>query len=959
MAIALPGLDKVPEGPLRDFVSAVHAIYDAAGQPAARVIAKATVDLPTHEFQSVSHETVSATLRAGTVPAWEKIRSMLHVMTAMAPFEYDLTALEQDMIALWRLARHVLQDTPQAPVIPVQPQPNLTPPPPAAPQVDVTLLAGVRPPAAPGFVGRGALIEWMGDALAGGTDVRLVLYGPVGTGKTQAVLQYLERHADADHPVWWVPSTTVEAARASLVELAAVLGVEAHHRVERTVRLLLDRLETQGFPYLMVFDGLDGQDLLRMVPNGGHVIITTCDPVIGRDVSSVGVEVADLDHAEAEELLRRHEPGVVPERIQGVLDTYGRTPLALRQTVAWWQAARTPFDVSDGVNPADRLTIVAADGYGRSASRALLFALDRLEAASRPALRLLETLSCFAPVPVSKHLLGRGMGAKVDPALAEALRGEVALTKAIAELCRHGLARLADDGRRVEVMPLARLVAFRALSGEEAGRARGHAHALLAAADPGWPDEQAESAELYWEIAAHVEAAGLVSARTSEAREVVYHQIRFRYLHGDHAAACHLGERAYLTWRAGNDPAQDDHLVLRTSQEWANALRAAGRYEKAGELTRAAMSQLRVDPLYGEQHRYTLAMAASRAADLRISGDYRQAREFDEETLERCEAGFGDDHPRTTMSRHNLAVSLRLNGDFAAAEQLDRSALRQHRDTFGDGNWRTLLSVNALAEDLNGQGRYQDVLDEVEPMVSRVEPPPRTRMYRGLLLARRALALARRGTGRLVEALDLLELSHAECAELFGERHEYTLAVRMSHANTLHMLGRTDEAANEATLAHASYRELFGGRNPLTVAAEINLANMLRARGEHARAMRIDVASSESLKDKVRREHPFSVAAAVNLASDYARIGHPERLAASRRAFDLAKRVHHQPDHPARIAAEANLTIDSAAVSGPAASGMRQQVLLRLGGLYGPDHPIAVTVARGDRIDCVLEPPLP
>jgi len=101
------------------------------------------------------------------------------------------------------------------------------------------------------------------------------------------------------------------------------------------------------------------------------------------------------------------------------------------------------------------------------------------------------------------------------------------------------------------------------------------------------------------------------------------------------------------------------------------------------------------------------------------------------------------------------------------------------------------------------------------------------------------------------------------------------------------------------------------------------------------------------------------VAAAVNLASDYAHIGHPQRLAASRRAVELAKRVHHRQDHPDRIAAEANLTFDSAAASGPVAAATRRGVLQRLSDLYGPDHPIAVIVARGNRVDCVLEPPLP
>ncbi|MEV4133205.1 FxSxx-COOH system tetratricopeptide repeat protein [Dactylosporangium sp. NPDC049742] len=957
MAIALPGFDKLPDGPLRDFVSAVHALYDAAGQPAARVIAKATLDLPAGEFQSVSHETVSATLRAGTVPAWEKVRSMLHAMASMAPFDYDLTALEQRTIELWRQARHETQVPLPVDTAPAGPEPRL-PSRPAVPAGAVPPIVGVRPPAAAGFVGRDALLAAMRDALAPG-DVRLVLHGPIGTGKTQAVLQYLERHADAEDQVWWVPCATADTAQVSLIELAAALGIEPHHRVQQTVRLVLDRLEAHRFPYLMVFDGLDHPELLRLVPTGGRVIITTRNPALGTDASSVGIEVTDLDAVEAETLLRLYEPAAEAARIQGVVDMYGRTPLVLRQTVAWWRAAGGVLDTSDGVDPVDRLATVAADGYGRSASRAVLFALDSLEAASPPALRLLETLSFLAPVPVSRQLLHQGRRATVEPVLAAALQNEIALAKAIAELCRHGLARLTDDGLRVEVMPLARFVTSRSLPRDEASRARDQAHALLAAADPGWPDDRPESVDLFQEIAAHVDAAGLVSSRSSEVRRTVYHQIRYRYLIGDYAVAGELGEQASLAWRVGNEPEQDDHLVLRTTQQWANALRAGGRYEQAAELTRAAMSQLRVDPSYGEAHPYTLAMAESRAADLRISGDYQRARDIDEETLERCEETVGDDHPRTTMSRHNLAVTLRLIGDFPAAEALDRTALRQHRSIFGEDNWRTLLSMNSLAEDLNGQGHYQDVLDEVEPMVARVDRRPGTRTHRALVLAGRAFALARRGIGRLTEALELLERCQLQCVQLFGESHAYTLAVRMSHANTLHLLGRDDAATDSLTRVHDSFRRLFDARNPLTVVAEINLANVLRARGEHTRAMRIDVAGIESLLDKVGREHPFSVAAAVNLASDHAWVGHPHQLDASRRAVDLAKRVHRRETHPDRIAAEANLTIDAAAADDPAAATSRQQVLARLVDLYGPDHPTALTVAHGDRVDCILEPPLP
>ncbi|GFJ78945.1 ATP-binding protein [Phytohabitans houttuyneae] len=949
----MPGLDKLPEGPLRDFVAAIHEIYDVAGQPAARVIAKATVALPS-EFQSVSHETASAMLRASTVPAWEKVRSMLHVLASMAPFDYDSTLLEQRTVELWRRARHELQDT-----VPPHGEERARPIAPAATvaeREEPAPLIGFRPSAAPGFIGREGLIESIHTTLHSGPDVRLVLHGPIGAGKTQAVLQYLDRHTAADDPVWWVPSATTDAARTSLIDLAAALKIERHHRVDRTVKLVLDGLASRRFPYLMVFDGLDEPGLLSLVPNGGHVIITTRDPALGDNGSRIGVEVPDLTDDEAELLLREHIPDAAPEAREKVVEAYGRNPLALRQTVAWWRDTTVPVEWSDGALLAYRMAAGAVDGYGRSASLTVLFALDRLEAASRQALVLLEALSFFAAAPVSKDLLGRGTVAQNETPT-EMPQGELALNKAIIELRRHGLVRYADGGRQVEVLPLVRHVVRHALSGGEAERARCHAHTLLATADPGPPDDL-RPVEIYREIAAHLDATDLVTSAELKARTTVYHQIRFHYLYGEYTAACDLGERAYRAWRVGNDPSGDDHLVLRTSQEWANALRAVGRYEKAAELTRSAMSELRVDPAYGERHSYTLATAGSRAADLRIAGDYRRALEFDEDTLRQCRDSIGDDQPRTIMSRHNFAISLRLTGRFREAEEVDRIALRQHRDAFGEDNWQTLLSINALAEDLNGQGRYQDVLNEVEPMLERIETRERTRMERGLMFARRALALARRGIGRLEDALALLDTSYDECARLFGEHHEYPLALQMSRANTLHLLGRADDAIEQASSVIDSYGRLFGPRNPLTVAAQINLANVLRARGELGQAMRIDGASSEALLDKVGQDHPFAVAAAVNLASDYAQSGHPNRLTASRRAVELAKRVHPRPDHPDVIAAEANLAVDLIAVDGPKASSTRQRVLQQVEGLYGQDHPMVSTITRGDRLDCVIEPPL-
>lgn len=957
MAIPMPGLDRLPTGPKRDFVAALHDLYDAAGQPAARAIVKNATQLP-REFDTVSHETVSATLRASSLPTWDKVRSIVRVLADRTPDDFDTTGCEQRMSVLWRQARRADQDdqtepgdiiaagTLQRPSrVRARPVPQLPDSPPAP---------GTRPEAVARFVGRESLIAAIHEAFSDATDVRLVLHGPAGSGKTQAVLHYLDRHPGST-PVWWVPAGTVESIMRSLVALAAVSGIDIRARLQQTVRQVLDLVESGRIPHLLVFDDLQGPDLLALVPNSGHVIITTRDPAIGHDGSSRDLRVGDLDDDEATLILREHEPGVTADTVATIVGVHGYTPLGLTQVVAWSRQTGVPLAGPVPADPTDCLTSTPVEGYPSSAFMALLFSMERLETASRQALFLLNVLACFAARPISKELLrGSPSPAPGDP---------VAMNVAITELCRHGLARLTDDGDLVEVLPQARLVARRAMSREDRAEAHTHAQTLLAAANPGWPDDQ-PSTHLYREIAHHAQAVGLTESDSIAARRAVYHLIRFLYLAGDNTTACELGEQADLRWREGDNPSRDNYLLLRTTHEWANALRALGRYDQAGRLTLRAISQLRVDPDYGEDHRYTLAMASSRAADLRIAGKYQRALEIDRETFQRCLLLYGENHQRTTMNRHNLAISLRLKGDFRDAETVDRDALRRHRTTFGDGDWRTLLSVNALAEDLNGQGRYRDVLDELGRVVTAIEQHhreqgrQRTRMERGLLLAKRALALAHRGAGRYAEARGQLASAYAECAELFGERNEHTLALRMSYANTLHLLGLSGDALAAAELVLADYRRMFGVDNPLTSAAEINLANILRALGETGAALNIDRLSSEALRETVGLEHPFAVAAAINLASDYAQNGHPHRIEASRRAVELARRVHRS-DHPDVIAAETNQTLDLAAAGHPSAAFRRHQALGRLEEVHGSGHPITAMANRGERVDCIVEPPLP
>ena len=77
--------------------------------------------------------------------------------------------------------------------------------------------------------------------------------------------------------------------------------------------------------------------------------------------------------------------------------------------------------------------------------------------------------------------------------------------------------------------------------------------------------------------------------------------------------------------------------------------------------------------------RHTLMAAHYLAWALLELGRYAEARDLNQDTLERRRRVLGDDHPDTLNSAHNLAVVLRELGDVQAARDLDQDTLARHR----------------------------------------------------------------------------------------------------------------------------------------------------------------------------------------------------------------------------------------------------------------------------------------
>jgi hypothetical protein len=104
VGIGMPDQERLPPGPRRDLVAALHELYEFAGRPATRRLSAAIRDrddLP----GTLSHEGVSAVLRGvGGCPRWHNLVSLVRVLVDGAVSKRDVEVEVLRIHALWCLA---------------------------------------------------------------------------------------------------------------------------------------------------------------------------------------------------------------------------------------------------------------------------------------------------------------------------------------------------------------------------------------------------------------------------------------------------------------------------------------------------------------------------------------------------------------------------------------------------------------------------------------------------------------------------------------------------------------------------------------------------------------------------------------------------------------------------------------------------------------------------------------
>jgi tetratricopeptide (TPR) repeat protein len=567
------------------------------------------------------------------------------------------------------------------------------------------------------FTGRDGLLAAVRERLlAGDKAVVQALQGMGGVGKTQLAIEYAHRFAGDYDLAWWVNSDPPGLIGDQFAALGAALGcVQAGAGSEMVRAAVLAELRGRD-RWLLVFDNAENPADVRLwLPGaGGHVLITSRERHWAEIAAPVEVDV--LARSESVTILQGRVTGLSGADADKLAAQLGDLPLAIAQAAGF--IAETSMPAAQYL---DLLRIQAGplldqvtpgSGYPRSLAAATQLIADQLDRDDPAASQLASLCAFLAPEPVPEDLFTSASG-ELPAELAARAASPLAWRQTLAHLARQSLARI--DQRGLVMHRLAQAILRDRLTPAQGTAVRERAEAILAAndpADPGNPVTWPKWARLM----PHLLVADLATTSNPVLCWMACNACRYLLARGDARIAYDLASELRQQWRERFG--DDDQKTLEATLCLGWALREMGRYAEARDLDQDTLDRRR--RVLGEDHPDTLTSANNLANDLHRLRGFQAARDLHQDTLDRRRRVLGEDHPDTLTSASNLANALYMLGRYAEARDLHQDTLDRRRRVLGEDHPNTLTSASNLANDLRSLGEVgvapdRDALSRMEP----------------------------------------------------------------------------------------------------------------------------------------------------------------------------------------------------------------------------------------------------
>ncbi|MCK9893017.1 FxSxx-COOH system tetratricopeptide repeat protein [Frankia sp. AgB32] len=820
--------------------------------------------------------------------------------------------------------------------------------------------AGV-PARNPAFVGRESVLAHVRDRFVGREgppSSTQVLQGLAGVGKTQLAVEYVYRFRSSYDLVCWVGSEQPALVRSGLAALAPVLGLDSrsgHEPIDEVLNAL--RLGDPYRRWLLVLDNADSpDDIIPLIPHGpGHVLITSRNRRWhGRQDR---VEVNPFSRAESIALLRRRAPALTAEVAAQLAVALGDLPLALELAGAWHAETGMSAERYLQLLESDPGPLLWEGEITTNASpiaRTWMLSVDRLREKAPTAARLAELCAFFGPEPISLTILyGDGLKDLPEPG-DQVFRDEITLGTAVRHVTEHALARVDEKDQSLEMHRLVQAVIRDDLAPPRRADVSRRVQAILAAADPGTPDDPA-SWPRYSLLRPHIGPAGAALSDSPEVSGLVANVVRSLYTQRDHSGCRELAQETLEIWRS--ILGEDDQRTLKLALDLADSLRALGHPEQARDLDQTARRRLL--RTLGPEATLTLRAAMALGGDLRGMHSYQEARWLDEETYERFRANGWLDRPDGIQIANNLAVSLRFVGDLKHALELSRDVFDRERRLHGEDVVSALQFADSYARDLREFGRYRESLSILETTVERCRDflgdshADTLRSLRNRAITLRWCGQTERARSESASTLDMLR-------DRVGDDHPETLATAVSLVCDLCLAQDYSAARRLAEDTHSQADRRLGANSLYTLAAANALIIALRHDGGNTAAIRLAEQTVETLATSLPEDHPFIFYCTANLANCHYDAANFIRARELDQRVEANMRTKLGGGHPLTMLVAANHAA-SLARTGQESTGnaVRESVLQDLEDCLGSNHPSTTRVRKGVRIDLEIDPPPP
>ncbi|KAL8856213.1 MAG: hypothetical protein Q9178_007178 [Gyalolechia marmorata] len=237
---------------------------------------------------------------------------------------------------------------------------------------------------------------------------------------------------------------------------------------------------------------------------------------------------------------------------------------------------------------------------------------------------------------------------------------------------------------------------------------------------------------------------------------------------------------------------------------------------------------------------------------------------------------YGEEHPKTISAMNNLANTLSDQGRLDEAASMQQEVLEKLRGILGHKHPDTILAINNLANTLHDQGSLantlhdQGRLDEAASMQQKVLEKLRRILgdnHPSTIIAMSNLASTLRIQGQLDETASMQQKVLEKLRRILGDEHPKTILAIGSLANTLHDQGRLGEAASMQQEVLEKLRRILGDNHPDTISVMSNLASTLSGQGQLDKAASMEQEVLEKRRLVLGDDHPNTITAMSNLAS--------------------------------------------------------------------------------------------